>query len=360
MKQDPKDKQNSAQDAADSAKSVLASYYDDLLGEIANDPLQKLNAQEMSGIAEAPTSPEKILPKKAKPETAKTEFAERQPANFMNPVVIPAAFPKFAPPEVKTDVKTEVKTNVETQIEESAPKVDSLTEQSETAKVKAQTVTEKQVEQKSVLVTPPKPRSVEDKPALQEQVIEEPEALQQNQPATDDLSETMADTTSLIEVREPEEWLSNGRPVWAQDRFECLLFSVAGLKLAVPLISLGAIYQIEKEFTPLVGRADWFMGLYRTQDRNVQVVDTAKWVMPDRYHEQVREGYHYIIRLGDNNWGIACDSVHEAIQLEPTQVKWRTERSKRPWLSGTVIDHMCALLDADMLGYLLHQDERLH
>ena len=153
-----------------------------------------------------------------------------------------------------------------------------------------------------------------------------------------------------------EPLLENGRPVWAQERFECLLFSVAGLKLAVPLISLGAIYKIENDFTPLVGRASWFMGLYRHDDRNVRVIDTAQLVMPDRVIDSTRENYHYIIRLGGNNWGMACDAVQESIQLEPDAVKWRTERSKRAWLSGTVIDHMCALIDVDALSTILKKE----
>lgn len=160
-------------------------------------------------------------------------------------------------------------------------------------------------------------------------------------------------------IQKPAEWPANGRPEWAQNRFECLLFSVAGLKLAVPLVSLGSIHRIESDFTPLVGRADWFLGLYRTGDRNIQVVDTAKWVMPRQYHDKVVEGYQFLIRLGDSNWGMACDAVAEAIQLDPDQVKWRTERSKRAWLSGTVIDHMCALLDAEMLSFLLQEDAML-
>jgi len=167
----------------------------------------------------------------------------------------------------------------------------------------------------------------------------------------------MQKKTALVSSKDPlKGWLENGRPAWAQSRFECLLFSVAGLKLAVPLVSLGAIYKIEKEFTPLVGRAEWFMGLYPHLERNVQVVDTAQWVMPDRSCEAVRDGYQFIIRLGGNNWGMACDSVHESIQLEPSQVKWRTERTKRAWLSGTVIEHMCALLDVDALSHLLQQE----
>lgn len=151
-------------------------------------------------------------------------------------------------------------------------------------------------------------------------------------------------------------WHENGRPHWAQDRFECLLFVVAGLTLAVPLVSLGAIYRLDDELTPLVGRASWFMGLYRHGERSVQVVDTAQWVMPDRWTPEARENYHFVIRLGDDNWGMATDAVQQSINLSPEQVKWRTERSKRPWLAGTVVDHMCALLDADKLAELLAQD----
>ncbi|KZZ53484.1 CheW domain-containing protein, partial [Oleiphilus sp. HI0123] len=158
--------------------------------------------------------------------------------------------------------------------------------------------------------------------------------------------------TALVTPGEPGQV---GPPSWAQDRFECLIFSVAGLKLAVPLVSLGAIYKIEKELTPIVGRADYFMGLYRHLDRNVRVVDTAQWVMPDRWSEDARAGYQFIIRLGGNNWGLACDSVHESIQLEPDMVKWRSERTSRAWLSGTVIGHMCALLDADVMSLMLEE-----
>src|SRR5690606_15264011 len=61
----------------------------------------------------------------------------------------------------------------------------------------------------------------------------------------------------------PDNWLDNGRPEWAQQRFECLLFSVAGLKLAVPLVCLGGIHAVQNadELTPLPGMPDWFVGL---------------------------------------------------------------------------------------------------
>ncbi|MBU6949854.1 chemotaxis protein CheW [Hahella sp. HN01] len=153
----------------------------------------------------------------------------------------------------------------------------------------------------------------------------------------------------------PDGWAANGRPVWAQERFECLLFNVAGLKLAVPLISLGGVHAMDHETTPLFGMPSWFVGLIPVAGMNVRVVDTAQWVMPDRYKSQYRENIRYIIRLHDSEWGLGCDFIAEAFTLDPDQVRWRSERSKRPWLAGTVVTHMCALLDVDGLEQQLNQ-----
>lgn len=166
----------------------------------------------------------------------------------------------------------------------------------------------------------------------------------------------VSESGSMVVSPKKTEWYENGRPSWAQGRFECLLFVVAGLTLAVPLVSLGAVYRLDDELISLVGRASWFMGLYRQAEHSVQVVDTAQWVMPDRWAPEVRSGYRFIIRLGSDNWGLATDSVQQSINLAPEQVKWRTERSKRSWLAGTVIDHMCALLDAEKLAELLSHE----
>ncbi|ABC31841.1 protein containing CheW-like domain [Hahella chejuensis KCTC 2396] len=153
----------------------------------------------------------------------------------------------------------------------------------------------------------------------------------------------------------PDGWAANGRPAWAQERFECLLFNVAGLKLAVPLISLGGVHAMGHDTTPLFGMPAWFIGLIPVAGMNVRVVDTAQWVMPDRYKAQYRENIRYVIRLHDSEWGLGCDFIAEAFTLDPDQVRWRSERSKRPWLAGTVVTHMCALLDVDGLEQQLNQ-----
>lgn len=143
-------------------------------------------------------------------------------------------------------------------------------------------------------------------------------------------------------------WEENGRPGWAQNRFDCLLFKVDGLALAVPMILLGTIYKIDSELTPLFGQPDWFLGLLRVHDgRNIRVVDTAQLVMPERYRAEAIDTLVYAIGIHDCDWAMGCHEVVGSITLTPDDVKWRSERTRRPWLAGTVVDHMCALIDLD-------------
>lgn len=148
--------------------------------------------------------------------------------------------------------------------------------------------------------------------------------------------------------------LLEGRPEWAQEPFECLLFDVAGLTLAVPLVCLGSIYPLAgQELTPLFGQPDWFLGILPCQAGNLKVLDTARWVMPDRYRDDFRDGLQYVISVQGYEWGLAVHQVSRSIRLDPSEVKWRTQRTQRPWLAGTVIEHMCALLDIASLAELI-------
>jgi purine-binding chemotaxis protein CheW len=145
-----------------------------------------------------------------------------------------------------------------------------------------------------------------------------------------------------------------GRPEWAEGPFECLLFDVAGLTLAVPLVCLGSIYPLEgQELTPLFGQPDWFLGILPCQAGNLKVLDTARWVMPDRYRDDFREGLQYVISVQGYEWGLAVHQVSRSVRLDPNEVKWRSQRTQRPWLAGTVIEHMCALLDVASLAELI-------
>lgn len=154
------------------------------------------------------------------------------------------------------------------------------------------------------------------------------------------------------------QWCANGRPVWAQQNFDVLLFQVSGLTLAVPLIALGHIHPLTDELTPIFGQADWFMGLQPTSAGRIRAVNTALLVMPERYDPAFVQSARYVVSIAGLDWGLAVDQVQQPARLAPEDVTWRSERSKRPWLAGTVKTAMCALLDLPQMGRILESQDR--
>jgi purine-binding chemotaxis protein CheW len=119
-------------------------------------------------------------------------------------------------------------------------------------------------------------------------------------------------------------------------------------------VCLGSIYPLAgKELTPLFGQPDWFLGILPSQSGNLKVLDTARWVMPERYRDDYREGLQYVISVQGYEWGLAVHQVSRSVRLDPSEVKWRSQRQQRPWLAGTVIEQMCALLDVSALAGLI-------
>lgn len=148
------------------------------------------------------------------------------------------------------------------------------------------------------------------------------------------------------------------RPEWAEKPFECLIFTVAGLQLAVPLVLLGGVHRIEDDVRSMPGSPAWYMGIRPGRDKNLRVVDSAEWIMAGRAPANARANYRFVIHLNNSDWGLACDNVAQSFTLSPQQVRWRTSRSQRPWLAGTVIEQMCALLDVQSMANLLVRAER--
>ncbi|NUU38797.1 CheW domain-containing protein [Pseudomonas sp. C2B4] len=189
------------------------------------------------------------------------------------------------------------------------------------------------------LVPPP----VEEPPVPEAPIVEVHQALV---PPVVEVHLPPANTPPPVET--------DGRPAWAAEPFECLLFDVAGLTLAVPLVCLGSIYSLAgHELTPLFGQPEWFLGILPSQAGNLKVLDTARWVMPDRYRDDFRQGLQYVISVQGYEWGLAVHQVSRSLRLDPNEIKWRSHRGQRPWLAGTVIEHMCALLDVSELAELI-------
>ncbi len=137
---------------------------------------------------------------------------------------------------------------------------------------------------------------------------------------------------------------------WSSQGVECLIFSVCGLKLAVPLLFLGGVHEvIADEVKPLIGQPQWYLGLAHTAEGNLQVIDTSNFIMPERGQNLAEQGFKYLIQLEKSPWAIACQSIDDTVRLEASAIKWRGDRGKRAWLAGTVIEKMCALVDVSGL-----------
>lgn len=203
------------------------------------------------------------------------------------------------------------------------------------------------------------------RPTISPVVVEPPQLLELPPevppPASAEPVEPIAEFASRDQTPGGPPARLSGQPEWGEEPFECLLFDVAGLTLAVPLVSLGSIYPLAgHDLTPLFGQPSWFLGLLPSQAGNLKVLDTARWVMAERYRDDFRDGLQYVISVQGYEWGLAVHQVSRSIRLDPKEVKWRTQRSQRPWLAGTVIDHMCALVDVAALAELIASGATRH
>ena len=143
---------------------------------------------------------------------------------------------------------------------------------------------------------------------------------------------------------------------YRKGRFQALFFDVAGLKVAVPLKELGGIHQLGA-VNSLFGKPQWFKGVMLYREQKINIIDTARWVMPEKYDQDLQQklNYQYVIMLGSSNWGLCCESLINTFTLEQDDVKWREAEGKRPWMAGLIKKHMCVLVDVDAMIDLLNR-----
>ena len=139
------------------------------------------------------------------------------------------------------------------------------------------------------------------------------------------------------------------------DEFQVLFFKVAGLTLAVPLVSLGGIVKVER-INHIFGRPAWFLGVQAHREEQLNIVDTCAWVMPEKYTDKLAQSvdYQYLVLLEGSNWGLTCESLVNAVKINKSQINWRSQAGKRPWLAGVVKEQMCGILHVQALVEMLN------
>lgn len=192
-------------------------------------------------------------------------------------------------------------------------------------------------------------------------IVVRPEVAQlarQETPAIEQVAETVSEIAEPQVQPEPVPVPAAAHPEWAQGEFQCLLFRVAGLTLALPLAKLNGVLPWDAgAVTPMPNHRPWFLGLREHLGNQVKLIDVAKIVLPpDRLQTDAAEPGK-IILIDDGRWGLAVTEVAEVVTLSVEAVKWRRREGggvgNRPWLAGTVIDRMCALIDTAAFAALL-------
>lgn len=131
------------------------------------------------------------------------------------------------------------------------------------------------------------------------------------------------------------------------EQFCALLFKVADLTMAIPLVELGGIYKITK-ISPILGKSSKFIGILNINGENYQCIDTDRWLRPEKYgpNNASKLEYKFVIQLGKTPYALCCESVDTTIDLFKEEVKWRNEDDNKTCFSGLLKEKMCALLDS--------------
>ena len=203
--------------------------------------------------------------------------------------------------------------------------------------------------------------SIAAEPPVETQQIEELQAVPlETEQVEVKAVESELDAPEVETVIEPEtqaggadQFTSWENTVRTED-FQVLYFDVNGVTFAVPLDELGGIHRLE-ELSHIIGKPTWYLGLQTSRDSQLDVVDTAKWVMSEKLSgDEYKENYQYIVMLGESLWGLAGTELKGTELLNTDKVRWREMAGKRPWLAGMVKEKMCALIHVEALIAMLN------
>lgn len=215
------------------------------------------------------------------------------------------------------------------------------------------------------------PEIVSSKPIIEEtssvEGFEKVETVQPENIVEPEVKKVLKESEPNIEIKNAVEvkpeletapLLTNTLDNELGDGFPVLFFEAMGQTFSVPLVKLKGIYR-KKSLSKLIGKPKWFSGVQIERDEKLNVIDTALYLMPEKYGQLVEysPNYQYIIVIGDSNWGLSCDRLIDSTTLSHDEIKWRADVTRSPWLAGTVKHRMCGLLAVDALIELFENNE---
>ncbi len=175
-----------------------------------------------------------------------------------------------------------------------------------------------------------------------------------------EVSDTAADIIHQSAAVEAAN-VANDTPVWGKRPFKALFFNVGEITLAAPLEKLGGILTECDEIKVIPGNTARYLGVILHRGQTVRVINFEHLVAELSGEPLSSAGDallppNRIVLIEGGSIGIACRHVDEVETVGPTDVRWRSGTTKRPWYCGIVVAKMCALLDIDVLLTILNEE----
>ncbi len=124
----------------------------------------------------------------------------------------------------------------------------------------------------------------------------------------------------------------------------CVLIRMHGLNLAIPFDHIEGAVHLSSVSLTLDAAHDWCLGRFGGVQSDTNVIDTALWLIPDRYRPEMAK-YDELIILRGRHWALACDELVKSIRIPADKVSWAGKDNPRSWLLGTYMEERCAILD---------------
>lgn len=166
------------------------------------------------------------------------------------------------------------------------------------------------------------------------------------------------------EVVQPAPVDKHGRqliiPDWGREAFAAMVFKVRDLSLALPVQELAGVIDWQTAGVEQQAGSLLLLGQSQHKGKTVNVVDTARFIFPEEklttLAAQGGTALSRIILINNGKIGLACEEVYELIDIQPDQVTWRSENTRRKWLAGTMLEEMIVLLDAATAADILTRE----
>ena len=147
-------------------------------------------------------------------------------------------------------------------------------------------------------------------------------------------------------------------PKWAEQRFECLLIKVAGMKLLLPALSVLYIEHLNKKITRIPLGSAVLKGVVNLRGESLAVIDLFNLISADAGAEQSTQPgsqhINHVVVMEGGYYALACDVVEKILTINKDDIRWHPSSFNNPMFIGIATKHLCPLINIDNIDTQLN------